>query len=66
VAQMQDKHKYRVQIYLGKEMYERLESISKFMGIPVATVAKLILNTGFELSNVLENQMKKGLENGIK
>lgn len=63
---MQDKHKYRVQIYLGKEMYEQLESMSKFMGIPVATVAKLILNTGFELSNILENQMKKGLENGIK
>lgn len=63
---MQDKHKYRVQIYLGKEMYEKLEVMSKFMGIPVATVAKLILNTGFELSNVLENQMKKGLENGIK
>lgn len=63
---MQDKHKYRVQIYLGKEMYEQLESMSKFMGIPVATVAKLILNTGFELSNILENQMKKGLEDGIK
>ena len=63
---MQDKHKYRVQIYLGKEMYEKLEAMSKFMGIPVATVAKLILNTGFELSNVLETQMKKGLENGIK
>lgn len=63
---MQDKHKYRVQIYLGKEMYEKLEVMSKFMGIPVATVAKLILNTGFELSNVLETQMKKGLENGIK
>lgn len=63
---MQDKHKYRVQIYLGKEMYEKLEGMSKFMGIPVATVAKLILNTGFELSNVLETQMKKGLENGIK
>ena len=41
---MQDKHKYRVQIYLGKEMYEKLEVMSKFMGIPVATVAKLILN----------------------
>ena len=63
---MQDKHKYRVQIYLGKEMYEKLEVMSKFMGIPVATVAKLILNTGFELSNVLETQMKKGLEYGIK
>jgi hypothetical protein len=63
---MQDKHKYRVQIYLGKEMYEKLESMSKFMGIPVATVTKLILNTGFELSNVLESKMKKGLENGIK
>ena len=63
---MQDKHKYRVQIYLGKEMYEKLEGISKFMGIPEATVAKLILNTGFELSTVLETQLKKGLDNGIK
>ena len=55
---MQDKHKYRVQVYLGKELYEKLEELSKFMGIPVATVAKLLLKTGFELSNAIERKME--------
>lgn len=55
---MQDKHKYRVQVYLGKELYEKLEELSNFMGIPVATVAKLLLKTGFELSNAIERKME--------
>ena len=55
---MQDKHKYRVQVYLGKELYEKLEELSKFMGIPVATVAKLLLKTGFELSSAIERKME--------
>ena len=58
---MQDKHKYRVQVYLGKELYEKLEELSKFMGIPVATVAKLLLKTGFELSNAIEKKMELNL-----
>ena len=55
---MQDKHKYRVQVYLGKELYEKLEELSNFMGIPVATVAKLLLKTGFELSSAIERKME--------
>lgn len=58
---MQDKHKYRVQVYLGKELYEKLEELSNFMGIPVATVAKLLLKTGFELSNAIEKKMELNL-----
>ena len=58
---MQDKHKYRVQVYLGKELYEKLEELSNFMGIPVATVAKLLLKNGFELSNAIEKKMELNL-----
>lgn len=56
----QTKHKYRVSIYLGKELYQDLEDMSKVLGIPISTMAKIILNTGFELSKTLESQIMKG------
>lgn len=60
---MQAKHKYRVQVYLGKELYERLEEIAKFMGVPISTATKLILNTGFEFGTMMEKAVLKGVEN---
>lgn len=61
---MQDKHKYRVSVYLGKELYEQISVVAEFMGVGVATMAKIILTTGFELSKQLENQTKGVIANG--
>lgn len=62
---MQAKHKYRVQVYLGKELYERLEEIAKFMGVPISTATKLILNTGFEFGTMMEKAVLKNVVNNI-
>lgn len=53
-------HKYRVTIYLGKELYQELDKTSKIMGVSMATICKIVLNTGYELSKVIENNMKGG------
>lgn len=63
---MQDKHKYRVQVYLGKELYEKLEEISKFMDLPISTATKLILKTGFEFGTMMERRVVNKMSEGIK
>lgn len=61
---MKDNHKYRVSVYLGKELYSQIEQMAKALSIPVATATKILLSTGFELSKTLEPSIKKGGQNG--
>lgn len=61
---MKDNHKYRVSVYLGKELYSQIEQMAKALDIPMATTTKLLLSTGFELSKTLEPSLKKSLEKG--
>lgn len=56
-------HKYRVNVYLGKELYERFEQEAKAMGISVATFTKILLNTGYEFAKGIE---KGGVTYGNK
>lgn len=63
---MKSNHKYRVSIYLGKELYEEIETMAQFMGIPVATATKILLSTGFELSKAMEQNFVKSLKKGEK
>lgn len=58
----QDKHKYRVSLYLGKENYQKLEVIASALMIPVSTLCKIIFATGMELSSQFEK--KGGVDNG--
>lgn len=58
----QNKHKYRVNVYLGKEMYERFEKEAEAMHISIATLTKIILATGYEFAVQLEK--KGGINNG--
>lgn len=51
---MKAKHKYRVNVYLGKELHNQLEEVSNYMQVPISAIAKLILKTGFEFSNLME------------
>lgn len=57
-------HKYRVSVYLGKELYDELDKSAKIMGVSLSTLCKIVLNTGYELSKSLENRMKGGINNG--
>lgn len=50
---------YKITIYLGKELHEKLKSISEALGIPLATTTKLILKTGMELSQIIEFNIRK-------
>lgn len=63
---MKSNHKYRVSIYLGKDLYEEIETMAQFMGIPVATATKILLSTGFELSKAMEQNFVKSLKKGEK
>lgn len=57
----QNKHKYRVNVYLGKDLYEDLQKTAEYMGISLSTMCKIVLSTGYELSKSFENKTKEGL-----
>lgn len=52
-------NKYRLTIYLGKEVYENLKQLSEFLGVPLSTSARIILQTGLQISHALEKEVKK-------
>lgn len=60
----QPKHKYRVSVYLGKELYEQIEDMANILGISISTMTKIILNTGFQIANTMDavNNTSKGGE----
>ena len=47
-------NKYRLTIYLGKEIYEKLSQISDMLGIPLSTTTRIILQTGLQIGEALE------------
>jgi hypothetical protein len=57
----QPKHKYRVSLYLGKDTYDQIEQLAQFLGLPIATMTRVILETGLQISKTLE---KGGKPNG--
>lgn len=59
---MTPNHKYRVSVYLGKDMYNEYAKMAKLMGISISTLVKIMLNTGTEIAR----QIERGLENGGK
>lgn len=54
-------HKYRVSVYLGKEMYARFEEEAEAMGVSIATFTRILLETGYQFAKGLE---KGGKDNG--
>ena len=59
----QAKHRYRVNVYLGKETYTQIEDLAKMVNLPVSTMTRVILETGLQISKQLE---KGANENGIQ
>lgn len=56
-------HKYRVSLYLGKELYETISGMAQFMNIPVATATRILLETGVHLANTIDKQSVQEVRN---
>lgn len=52
-------HKYRVNVYLGKDLYDTINGMAQFMGIPLATATRILLETGVNIGMSLD---RKGIE----
>ena len=50
----QAKHRYRVSIYLGKDAYEQITQLANMVNVPIATMTRVILETGLQLSKAIE------------
>lgn len=48
------KHRYRVSVYLGKENYERLEGLAVALNLPVASMTRVLIETGFQVARAIE------------
>ena len=53
-------HKYRVSVYLGKDMYAELDQLSKLLGVSVSTITRVLISTGYEISKSLEGGTNYG------
>ena len=50
----QSKHLYRVNVYLGKENYNQIKALADLMGMSVAQMTRVIIDTGMQISKSLE------------
>ena len=48
------KHRYRVSVYLGKETYEQIEGLADALNLPVASMTRVIIETGFQVAKAIE------------
>lgn len=55
-------HKYRVSIYLGKDLYETLNGMARFLDLPMATMTKILLQTGVQIGNALDAKSTEDLK----
>ena len=56
------KHRYRVSVYLGKENYEQLEGLAVALNIPVASMTRVLIDTGFQVAKAIEKGDKTHAE----
>lgn len=59
----QPKHRYRVNVYLGKEAYDQMKDLADVVGLPVATMTRVIIETGLQIARQVEKGDK---DNGSK
>lgn len=57
----QKPHKYRVSVYLGKELYETLNGMANFMQLPLATATRILLETGVQVGTAIDKKNTKEL-----
>ena len=50
------KHKYRVSVYLGKELYGLLDGVAKMLNIPLSTAVRIMIETGVQLGRSMDKE----------
>lgn len=53
-------HKYRVSVYLGKEMFNELDQLASLLNVSVSTITRVLISTGYEISKSIEGGLKNG------
>lgn len=56
---MKTKHKYRTNVYLGKENYEAIASLATSLGLSVSQVCRILLDTGLQIGQSLDRATKE-------
>lgn len=54
---------YRVTLYLGKENYERLGTYAKVLNMPIATLCRVLLETGLSFADIEESKKQRSGKN---
>lgn len=61
---MENKHNYRVSVYLGKLNHARMNSMAQQLGMPIATCVRLIIENGLAMVDVLDRTISEVKKNG--
>lgn len=56
-------HKYRVSVYLGKDLYAMVKGMAELMHIPVATATRILLETGTQIAMAQDKASVESLMN---
>lgn len=51
---MQPKHRYRVNVYLGKDNYATIENLANALGISVSQMTRVMIDTGLQIAKSVE------------
>lgn len=50
----QAKHRYRVSVYLGKDNYTTIKELADALGISVAQMTRVMIDTGLQIAKSVE------------
>ena len=62
VQLMKNKHKYRTNVYLGKDNYEAINSLATSLGLSVSQVCSILLDTGLKVGQSLDRATKEAMK----
>lgn len=54
------KHKYRVSVYLGKDLYNEFKEMADFFGVSIASLTKMFIDNGIEFARHVDKGAKYG------
>lgn len=57
---MKPNHKWRVNVYLGKDLYKDLEDMGNLLGLSVSQMARIILTQGKQIADTMERNERYG------
>lgn len=57
---MKPNHKWRVNVYLGKDLYKELEDMGSYLGLSVSQMARIILTQGKQVADTMERNERYG------